>query len=365
MYYGSNNYGGLLQSYCLCKYLNDLGYDAEQICFKTNQMFEDDAISNQSPSLLRKVKRFLMRSVSKKIAARKDKIKTFREDCIPHSEVLYTENNLSECNNNYDAFVTGSDQVWNMNWYEHAYFLDFVNEEKSKISYAASIGMEELSDEQKATINDKLKDFKAISVRERRAVELIKECTNNPVVQVLDPTLLFEKEDWDELSSERIVNSKYLFCYFLGKREDTRKLAKEYARKHSLKIVTIQYVSGCFRKCDAFFGDIKLYEVDPRDFVSLIKYADCVITDSFHAGVLSNIYDKNFFVFQRYASGKMSSRITSLLELFGNSDRFCDVKEKESLEYIEGVNSMMHSSDRKTIEQEQKTAYNFLENALR
>lgn len=359
-YYGSNNYGGLLQAYALCKKLSNLGYDAEQICFKSNQMINDEIIQKKASKGFRGLAHWIVSLLQGKITSRKLIMKNFRENFIPHSDIVYTEENIDESNEKYDLFITGSDQVWNLNWYEHVYFLDFVKE-KPKISYAASFGMEQLSDGQKELLNEKLKNYKAISVREDKAVELIKNYTDYDAEKVLDPTLLLNSDEWDEIVPERKINKPYLFCYFLGKRNDIRELAIEYAENNSLKLVTIPYLLGNYRKCDLKFGDIKLFDPNPSEFISLIKYADCVMTDSFHACVFSNIYKKNYFVFQRYLSGKMSSRIYSLLDLFKCGERFCDNKEKENLQYIEKVT--VESQSQKIIEEQEKSL-NYIRNAI-
>ena len=117
-------------------------------------------------------------------------------------------------------------------------------------------------------------------------------------------------------------------------------------------------MNGQKRKCDEKFGDVKLYDVSPGEFVSLIKYSDCVFTDSFHACVFSNIYEKNFFVFPRSGADKMSNRITSLISLFHNQERFCDSSEKQSMEYINSIgNAHVY---RKSIDEEIEKSIIFL-----
>lgn len=365
MYYGSYNYGGLLQAYALCYYLKSIGYDAEQICFKTNQMYKDELIANSNKNGIRKVKQILKKPINHRIELRKQRIKQFREIEIPHSSRVYNEENINECNDIYDIFITGSDQVWNLNWLEHVYFLDFVKSDKLKVSYAASLGMETLSYEQRVILKDKLQDFKAISVREKEAIFLVKSCIDQKIIQVLDPTLLLGREQWDQLAIKKIVNEPYLFCYFLGDRKEVRRVAEQYAKKYSLKIVTIPYLSGYFRKCDLLFGDVKIYEIDPGGFISLIKNADCIMTDSFHATVFSNIYKKNFFVFQRYASGKMSSRVTSLLEIFENSERFCSCDKLINIKYMETIENIEFYDGGGTLKQLQHIAKDFLQGALK
>ncbi|MCQ5140779.1 polysaccharide pyruvyl transferase family protein [Enterocloster bolteae] len=342
-YYNSFNYGGVLQAYALCRVLNEMGYDAEQIQFKTRQMIIDDSIrENQS---FKQIKSFINRSFTNKMELRNKEMKNFREKYIPHSKEIYTDDTISQCNTVYTFFITGSDQVWNLNWHEPVYFLDFVNDDIPKISYAASLGMEKITSHQSCLLKQYLLNFKAVSVREQEAVQLVQPATDKHVYQVIDPTLLLDRKQWEDLCIDNPVDAPYLLCYFLGERSDIRKLAKRYSRKHDLKIVTFPYACGCFRKCDLNFGDIKVYKAGPNEFLSLIKSAKCIMTDSFHATVFSNIFNKTFFVFQRYESGKMSSRITTILEQYGKENNFCAKSEMLNLEYIESIPARFNDED--------------------
>lgn len=338
-YYGSQNYGGLLQAYALCQKLNALGYDAEQIQY----------IHENTQELSSVIRKWNMRRIANAVKIRflrvKEKefwgnmkkrsnvLEEFRTR-IPHSLEVYSKDTISQSNDSYDAFITGSDQVWNMDWYDEAYFLKFV-ENKPKYSYAASVGTNELTAERQKLFKENLADYTKISVREKDSVELLQPLVKVEIQHVLDPTLLLSKNEWDEICFGKRIQEKYLFCYFLGEGIIERQLAREYADAHELKIVTLPFLNGQKRKCDEKFGDVKLYDVSPGEFVSLIKYSDCVFTDSFHACVFSNIYEKNFFVFPRSGADKMSNRITSLLTLFNNQERFCDSSEKQNRQYIE------------------------------
>lgn len=97
-----------------------------------------------------------------------------------------------------------------------------------------------------------------------------------------------------------------------------RKAAEKLARKLQLPILTFPHISGnVVRKCDLFFGDIRDFSSGPREFVGLIRDAEFVITDSFHACVFSMIFQTPFAVFERHKAGErenMNSRIYDFLE---------------------------------------------------
>ena len=338
-YYGSTNYGGLLQAYALCRKLKELGVDAEQI-----QYLHEDASSSKAnrrkftprriySSVFYRITQITRRRFYKNMQLRNDSLKRFRES-IPHSREVYTRENIFLSNKEYDIFVTGSDQVWNMDWYDEAYFLTFVEGDKTKCSYAASLGTSQLTTDRKAILRKNVKGYSLVSVREEDSVDLVKSVIDQDVELVLDPTLLLGQEEWNKISEKRLIEGSYAFCYFLGDSQEDRKLAELYAKEKNLQLVTLPYLDGKKRKCDDGFKALKLYDISPGDFMSLIKYSDAVFTDSFHASVFSILYEKNFFVFPRSQGEKMSNRITSLTKMFGNEERFCRSDERHSLAYI-------------------------------
>lgn len=344
-YYGSRNYGGLLQAYALCRYLKNRGYDAEQICciregggarytLRTVWKLPISQIFKKAYNFVHgKAVKIMTRLVVKKYNDRRfQATKTFREG-IPHSEEVYNKKTVHVCKDKYDIFVTGSDRVWDANNTDSPMFLGFAGE-KPKFSYAASIMASQLTTEQKTAMEECLRTYSAISVREREACELLKPIEAEWVV---DPTMLLTSEQWDEVAGRRQVQEEYLFCYFLGTDTKPRRLAKAFAKKHGLKIVTIPYINEQFVLADVGFGDIQMGEAAVEDFVSLIKHAKYVFTDSFHSTVFSAIYQKECFSFIRKNKKNSGTRLESLTSMLGSEDHLCNIKERMSLKYIEDV----------------------------
>lgn len=377
-YHKSKNYGGNLQAYALCRLLTKNGYEAEQICYEMIMP------SVKKKSIGKRIKRVLTCKNSlffvkifdritakvKKHAISCEKQKRdaaflhFNRKLIPHTEKDYTEENIRDCVDLFDTFITGSDQVWNPLYYSSPFFLNFVPSEKRKLAYAASIGCESLTDAQKAIFQNSLTDYKAISVREGDAVALLREFTPLPIQVALDPTLVLEREDWDAVASERLIEGDYLFCYFLGYNRKERKLAKKYAKKNGLKIVSIPMILYGYSVIDWNFGDVKLNYASPQDFISLIKYAKCVFTDSFHAVVFSNIYQKQYFVFNRSKQGEMSTRIVDITALFGQEERFCRDKTREKLAYITALSDIDYKKENEAFENAKRESIEFLKKNL-
>jgi len=354
-FHNSINYGGVLQAYALCAALKECGIQAEQICYVP---YYPETEQERKPFLKRIVNVFRPAMLQDYILSRLDAMHndrialhmqkrrqafaTFGAEHVPQSKAVYRGDDMRAAGEDYDCFVTGSDQVWNLDWYQGAYFLDFVPEGKKKISYAASLGMYSLTEEQKQTFRNLLADYTAVSVREEDAVELLQPISPVEVNCTLDPTMLLSAAQWDEICAEKLVQEPYLFCYFLGENQQLRHMAAEYARSHGLKIVTIPHAKGSHTKDDERFGDEQVWAASPVEFLSLIKHADCIFTNSFHAVVFSGIYEKEYFVFPRRKGDRMVSRIYTLTGYYGSRDHFCDTEERHTLHYINSVSPISY-----------------------
>lgn len=374
-YYNSENYGGNLQAYALVKCLQQHGYYAEQLSFPPNfdspppkrvynMVFFVTLPFRCVRAVYRRVLRRMEERGNRVSERRRAAFAHFNQTTIQHSKKEYQSDSIHESVEHYDAFITGSDQVWNFTWYNPEFFLGFVPSDKIKMSYAASIACDHLTNNQKEIFRNSLKDYKAVSVREKSAVNLISDLSPVSVENVLDPTLLLDRNDWDEICSDRIVEDDYLFCYFLGENKKSRKLAERFAKQNNLKLVTIPHAGGWIKLADRNFGDMKLFDATPNDFISLIKHAKYVFTDSFHAVVFSYIYQKQYFVFNRNKTGEMSSRIQDITELFGAQSRFCYDALRENFQYINSLSDMDYSQANPTFERLKQESIDFLKRNL-
>ena len=332
-YYQSKNYGGNLQAYALCKVLAKMGHTAEQISLDRSL---SKNIKGRIKDILDSVLRYHGVRFSVAMRSRNRALTQFNQTMIPHSKV-YTEKSIVDCANSYEAYITGSDQVWHPQACCDAYLLKFVPSSKVKISYAASVATDVLPDECKQRYKKAFADYRAISVREKNAIQMLQDISPVEIVCTLDPTLLLSKEEWESVVEPYQPEEKYVFSFFLGDDEKQRTIVKEFSRKHGLKIVTLPHLMGKYRKCDAEFGDVCLYDVSPGKFLSLIKEAAYVFTDSFHTTVFSLIFEKQHFTFQRSNAKAMGVRLQSLTSMFGTQQYFCDEPEKLCVDYINSL----------------------------
>ena len=178
----------------------------------------------------------------------------------------------------------------------------------------------------------------------------MKNLVDKKIEYVIDPVFLLSKGEWEKIASKRQVQNKYLFCYFLGSNKKSRKLAKEYAKLHDLKIVSIPYLNDKFRKCDYNFADYSLMDVSPNDFLSLIKHSEVIFTDSFHAVAFSNIFHKQYFIFDREKNGTLNERIIDVTKLFQTEERFCKKNaRREKMQYLNNLKQINYEIENKEL----------------
>ena len=98
-------------------------------------------------------------------------------------------------NDSFDVFIVGSDQVWNPrnNAYDPAYLLQFVEEDKIRISYAASFGTQNIDGNYLKNNAELFKRFCYISVREMSGKDLLKRELGLDSEIMVDPVFLISK----------------------------------------------------------------------------------------------------------------------------------------------------------------------------
>jgi hypothetical protein len=330
----------MLQAYATQKALDMLGVDNETICIdgirkEINKRkykyylkeFKKKDVRNEKLKFVKKAVRCrINKELGKNMAVRNKKFKCFAETKFKLSKVYTSFDELTNaCSELYSSVLVGSDQLWlPSNIYADYYTLNFVPEKVNKISYSTSFGTANLPDWQKKSATSFLEKIDFLSVREQSGQKLIKELTGRNAEIVCDPTLLFDADEWMDIQDVKpIIDDKYIFCYFLGDNIKHREFVNRLKAETGCKVVTLPHVDA-YIKSDENFGDIKLYDVGPDEFVNLIRNAEFVCTDSFHASVFSILNKRKFFTFMRFkSSDKMStnSRITSLLNIFGLEKR--------------------------------------------
>ncbi|MGN0600661.1 MAG: polysaccharide pyruvyl transferase family protein [Oscillospiraceae bacterium] len=326
-YSSTVNYGAVLQAYALNAYINGMGYETKTLY-----------VVNDVPSLKRKYFDLLSHFKIKKlintiksdipgILARKD-IKKRREFfmdfrmSVPHTN-KYLSTQLDDLQDQFDVFIAGSDQIFRPNKEEKLidyYWLKMISNGATKASYAASMGIEKLNDRQEEYARKALKSFDFISLREKSAVDYFKQLTGREdIICSVDPVFLLSKEQWRKLSVDYPISDKYIFVYLITGNKQLADSITMFARQNHYKIVTFPSMGYVKKDFEDNFGDLKIVDASPEQFISIIDNAEFIFTDSFHATVFSIILHKSFF--SSSANKIAFSRIEGLLELFGIVDR--------------------------------------------
>lgn len=356
-----NNYGSILQAYALQSVLNNFKNTECEIISQYSKnpanaknFFKKLKYSGFSDTFKRAFWKFCFPKMRERTVAMND----FITNNLKISDSVYNESNICETNKIYDAFICGSDQIWNptLTKLDSMYWLTFAECQKIKVAYAPSIGVKSVSHETAEKIRNNLSSFNGVSCRELSGTKLLNEVLgDNSCIKVADPTLLAEKQIWDDISGERKISEPYIFVYFLRCGKMQRKMVEKFAEEKKLKIVTMPILEPENAELSEFsFGDIKVWKASPSDFISYIRYADYVFTDSFHSSVFSIIYKRRFYIFPKKGKAQME-RLISLLKENGISNRII-----EKYEDIEAIKDVDWEKTEKLIASNRKSSYDYL-----
>lgn len=323
-YHRAYNYGSALQAFALNYFLRKNNHKVETIDYRTKAQDDIYRIFTPVRSLLDLFRNIQTLFMYRKMTVHKKRFDQFIAEFIPVTEQIETRTELDELNERFDYFVVGSDQVWNARCpdFTDAYLLSFVRDKSKCISYAASIGTNQIIPSLRSNFTKHLTDFQAISMREQQGAVEIETVLGKSVKTVLDPVFLLDRDEWSLVENPNYkLKEPYILCYFIGDIPGMRAIAKEMKARTKLNLVVIfknlrDYLYPCKKK----------YDAGPKEFVSLINGAEYVYTNSFHAIAFSLIYHKRFWVYtspSRCESGSQS-RIYNLLETLQLQERIID-----------------------------------------
>lgn len=290
-FHSAHNFGASLQAWALQKVLKNYKIEASVINYHPSII--DDLYNplKGKYGFERRVAQFNLRRQNPKSLERYKNYSRFIKKNFNLLGDFSTYEELKAANLKLDAYIVGSDQVWNsehIGGFDPAYFLDFVEPGPLKISYAASIGRDFLLPVYHEEIKNSLKSFTSISVREKSAKKPVKALTKKEVDVVLDPTLLLPREEYNEIKTIPNIKDKYIFVYMMEHNPDVVAFANKVSTATGLPIVQ--------RRPNKIFKNeiASCYTSDPGDFLGLIENAEYVITNSFHGTVFSIIYETPF-----------------------------------------------------------------------
>lgn len=348
------NFGAMLQTYALCKKINDLGNDCEVINYiNCNIVANEYPLTINDITTFRKALYFIFTNKYKK--QQYDAFQRFYKKYIPSSKIIYTQDNKDQIEENYSKIIVGSDQVWNLHITknDYTYFLDCIRDSKKKNTYAASFGYSELpyDHEKQAQL---LNDFASINVRESSAAKLVNRLTGRSANVVLDPTLLLSNNEWSSIVTNEYefqLRKEYIFVYLIDRSPEVIDIIKTYAKSHGYKVIMLH------NYLKSISGFVNIRAASPEQFIDLVRKAKCIFTGSFHAICFSIIYNKDFFYTK--SGNNANSRLTDLLTWLHIDNRsLCkqNVMSESTIDY--GIIN-------KQLEQEREKSIQLLESIIK
>lgn len=345
-HHSNHNFGAVLQAFSIYKLIEDLGHESYIIDFKPEK---------------KGVKSHLFHFIQKKLGV---SFSLFRHKYIPRIYKLTNSNaDLAELNDKFDGFVVGSDQVWR---YKEdmkalsAYYLAFVNDDKLKIAYGASFGVDTWGGNESETLYYKklVNRFNYLSVREHSGANICKNVFGVNSTLVLDPTLLLDKSNFIQIAEEvngksKSQPEKYLAYMFLDYSKHTEDFFSHFASSNNLKFKNIKGTPIVPKKGFYHFNRV-------NKWLYLLKNAELVVTDSFHCIVFSIIFKKKFICLANKNRG--TTRLQNLLALIGHQDRFFN--DTHEIDKSKVFNEIDYSEVEKKLKPYQKKSFDFLKNAL-
>ena len=356
-YHRAKNLGAMLQSYALQKTIeNNIG-NCEIIDYRNKNIEYSYKVKKikEIKGIKEKVKSVLLMKKNKNF---EEVLNNFINKYQKISSEIYDEKTISKANQKYDLFVAGSDQIWNPNldYKDKNYFLGFVTDNKRRNSYAASFGTNILDNNDKKWIKEELEKFNKISVREQEGKEIVKDLIDKECQVVLDPTLLLNYEQWENIiPKERPQEEKYIFVYLIAATPTILDFARNLAKEKNCKII-------CFHNNYYKYKEMKnLDKLSPNNFLNYIKNAEYVVTSSFHGLCFAINFHKKFFYELDENKTNNNSRLVTLAKMLNLEDRriinaqcedneidFSEVEKRLEMERKKSIKFICNMEDNKS-----------------
>lgn len=346
-YQRHENVGAVLQCYALQKTITSYGHQCEVIdyvCAPADRIFGYQSFK------VKGLKKYITSCIG--VISRLPKrpaFISFRKNVL-NTTKRYDRKNIAKLDGVYDGYIVGSDNVWNskLTGLDGAYFFDFVTDSRKKASYAASMGLAAVPENERDIFRDGIKDFSFISLREKTAAEDITALLGRQAVDTCDPTLFLTRDEWNKLAIEPKIQKPYVLVYHMSPSASFVKFASDFAKAKGLDIVYVPFPYG-FCKCSP------KPHIGPLQWLGYIKNAEYVVTDSFHGCVFSCIYERNLVI----KVSQLGERIKNLTQKLGIENRMVN-----SLEQALSLHEMDYTDVREKIIDYRKQGIATLETIL-
>ena len=272
-FHSARNYGAVLQCFALQEHLKQNGHEVYVIDYRPYYLNNDKHKRLKRNPLYYCIKTIIYKGNYKRL----NPFKSF----IQNKLNTYPTTKLDK--QSFKAFICGSDQIWNFkicgNTYDNMYFAVFPEAKNAiKVSYGASMGSTQMTEEQKDLFHSLIKNFDAISVREENIKNFIYNEFGISSTLVLDPTLLVDYRVFDKIAIPPKRRRKYVLVYEIQHVEGLIEIAQKIAGEISAEVIQLNGRFSTYFK----IGVKNIQGRTPEEFIGYFKEAAFVVTTSFH-----------------------------------------------------------------------------------
>ena len=367
-FHNSHNCGSMLQALALQKILEDKYSATIRIIDFSNEAQQNMYAPIPKPSNWKRlIKSLIWATNYTQMVKQYNAFENFSQKYFNLTENRFSDPSLIEnVVEGYDALITGSDQVWNVKCIDadDAYFLNFTDCIK-KYAYAVSFGANNPFEISKERYTKYFKDFRLVSVREKNAQIWIEQATGVQVPVCLDPTMLLDKEEWEnivDIGINPVIKGDYIFYYCFGISEEIQRFLKYISSKMHMPVYFMEAKEWTLKAC--WKNNIKLIkDYGPDVYMNAVKYSKIFITSSFHGTAFATIYRKDFwYIKSKDSESSMDDRAVSFLTQLGLMDRYRTTSELKETNLFEKAN--YDSIDERIYELRGKS-FDYLDNVIR
>lgn len=351
------NYGAMLQSYALRETINYMSEcEAEVINYVSDPHVAGRSYYRKNDSLRHLIYNIILftdfpykRNRNETVCA----FDKFRKHCLGiDSERSISKDTIKEYIRKFDILVAGSDQIWNLRLtQDQNYFLPFKSDYPyiKYCSYAASIA-NTIDEGEKDKYIKLLSHFDSISVREKKTANELKAILNRNVICCVDPVFLLSADEWEKRVKgySDLQENGYIFVFFISRDPKNQEFIRKIKDKFNKRVVLLNLFP-----LNEYKADLTISCAGPFDFVDMIRCADVIISDSFHATAFSVIFQKEVFTIKRT---DRNVRIENLFSLINCNDCLLSIPED--------INHYHGNPDYKKLYDEIKYSNNYLAGIL-
>lgn len=328
------NYGAVLQCYSLSEILRAMGHDVEVIDYrpayieKHRKIFNINSIRREK--FIGKLKTTCLIPIT--YVKKRKASQAFDNFLKHHLHMSARVFNANDVPPYYDVIIFGSDQIWSptiCKGFDSIFWGKVPKRNTRFVCYAPSLeNYQNFTDIQWNFILRELKNFDSISVREKAFKDELEKRSTREVDWVLDPTLLVSPKTLKQCLKKPAIE-KYIFLFTVQPGSLPYEISRKVAKEKGWKIVRARAT----KRLSEEEGVIQLGSCSPEEFLGLIYYAECIVTNSFHATAISIQFGKKIFS----AQCERSKRIKNILDVVGLQDRYVtcveDVNIDSSIDY--------------------------------